>query len=148
LKPIQLNIVKQLILISILVIVFAGCEKQDNEPVSFSFEGTWNYIEVERTIPTLTLTMNQDQECTYLAWYNKSGCKCVQHFTIMSSFLDGDTLRIKATYQNTPDNYTINIIVFFGNSQSPMYGRFRPNISKTEYAQIQYGDEPVKFYKQ
>ena len=123
-----------------MITAFTACEPNDPTP-DYSFNGEWEYQRPEYTFPTVRLIV-RNNVATHIEW-NDPNTTCVSclEYTILSSVLDGDTLRVQA--KNV--NYYLNFISYFTDDQQIMWGRTMRGYAMKP---IRYDIPPLKLIKQ
>jgi len=130
---------KKLILLTTLIIAITiSCEP--NDPADeFSFNGIWEYYS-GYSYPTIKLVVNNNTAINIAYNDHSSTCNTCT-YTILSSVMDGDTLRVQAKN----DTYFLNFISYFTNDQDIMWGRMMRGYT---IKPIRYDIPPLKFTRE
>ena len=134
---------KQLLLLTVLIIVLASCEKPDDPSETFSFNGDWEYrIDPNDASYQFRLVINDDRLNFLVNDYNNH---IIVESSITSSLIENDTLRFTARYTATFDTY-FTAVVFFKDNPNELW-MYR-NAAIGEYpTKIRYDVPPIKFIK-
>lgn len=129
---------KQLLFLTVLIVALASCEKPDDPPEDYSFNGEWEYrIDPAQSSFTIRVVIRDD--IARLIEYPDPSYS--DPYVITSSVIDGDTLRVQARN----DEFCLNFISYFTNDKDIMWGRMMRGY---EYKPIRYDISPLKFIRE